>query len=176
MPKKPKYRLQALLRLKQREKRFAEIALAKAFTELRRAEEKERELQAEKKKIIDAWMTTRQDMDEEMGRGGMIFDGTLFVNFLRKLKEDEERKEEEIQEQKKKIEQCHTMVARRRREYIDASRALQVMEKHKELWAKRVKDELSREEEKMFDELCTTIHQLRGWRGEAPNEGKALGY
>ncbi len=176
MAKKQKYRLEALLRLKEREKRVVEIALAKAINELRRAEEKERALQKEKAKLIEEWLCTRQEMDVEMNQGGKIFDGTLYVNFLRKLKEDEERKEEEIQEQHKKVEQCQAMIVRRRREYIDAARELQVMEKHKELWNKKMLEAISREEEKQYDELCSTIYQLRGWRGESQAEGKALGY
>lgn len=176
MAKKQKYRLEALLRLKQREKHVVEIALARAINELRKAEEKEKTLQQEKDELIAAWMSKRHDMDVEMNQGGRVFDGTLYVNFLRKLKEDEETKVEEIREQQKKIEQCKILIARRRREYIDASRALQVMEKHKELWEKKIAQEISRAEEKQYDELSTTIHQLRRWRGESGTEGKALGY
>lgn len=176
MAKKPTYRLQALLRLKQRQKHVVEIALAKAINDLRKAEEKERVLQREKDRLIAAWIAQRREMDAEMSSGGRIFDGTLYVNFLRKLKEDEEKKAEEIVEQQKKVEQCKTLIVRRRREYIEASRALQVMEKHKELWTKKIAKEISKADEKQYDELSTTIHQLRNWRGESSAEGKALGY
>ena len=57
-------------------------------------------------------------------------------------------------------------MARARRDYVDAARELQVMEKHKELWEKKLQNELTRKEEREMDELGGTIHQLRRWRGE----------
>ena len=53
-----------------------------------------------------------------------------------------------------------------RRDYIDAARELQVMEKHKELWQKKLNLELNNKEQKELDELGGTIHQLRKWRGD----------
>jgi len=85
---------------------------------------------------------------------------------VRKLKEDEEKKQEEIEDQQLVVEDCEARVALARREYIDAAKQLQVMEKHKELWQKKIKDELSKKEAKEMDELGATIHQLRRWRGE----------
>jgi flagellar biosynthesis chaperone FliJ len=173
---KPVYRLAVLLRLKAREKRMAEIALARAITALREAEEREKKLKEEKVALQEEWQQQRKEMDADMNQGGMVFDGNVHVNFLRKIKEDEEQKDEEIAEQQAKIEECKTKVSRRRREYIDASREHQVMEKHKELWTKKVKKDMSRAEEKEFDELCTTIHQLRGWRGDKGQDTHATAF
>ena len=83
------------------------------------------------------------------------------VNFLRKLEDDEKDKTEEIRVQKQVIENCELQVKRARRDYIDAVKDLRVMEKHKELWWKKVKAEISRAEEKEMDELGNVIHQLR---------------
>jgi flagellar export protein FliJ len=176
MAKKPQYRLQALLRLKTREKHLAEIALARALRAYKKAQEKEEELRKEREDIVEAWHAKNREMDHEMSKGAKIFDGNTFVNFLRKLKEDEEEKDEEIEEQEKEVERCKELVAKKRRGYIDAARELQVMEKHKELWWKKILKEISREEEKQFDELCSTIHSLRGWRGEGSEEAGAMGY
>lgn len=175
MPK-PRYRLEALLRVKFREKQRAEIALAKAIIALKQAREKERQLLREKDEIVQEWHTMRDEMSREMGQGRLVFDGTVYVNYLRKLKEEEVAKEEEIEAQRQEIQRCEERVARRRRDYIDAAREHQVMEKHKDLWQKRLQAELSRKEEKEFDELANTIHQLRKWRGEGATEEGALAH
>lgn len=165
MPKK-KYRLQALLRIKARQKKRAEIALAKAIAELKAAKEKLEKLKEEKKKIVERWREARREMKAKMDFGGKVGEGNVHVNFLRKLKEDEEAKEEEIEEQKRVIEECVGKVARARQDYIDAARELQIMEKHKELWEKKVQEEISSREQRELDELGNTIHQLKKWRGE----------
>ena len=101
-----------------------------------------------------------------MGHGARVGEGNVHVNFLRKLKEDEEAKAQEIEDQKEVVAECEDRMAMARRLYIDACKELQVMEKHKELWEKKMRDEISRKEVREMDELGGTIHQLRRWRGE----------
>lgn len=165
MPKQ-KYRLQALLTIKAHAKKRAEIALGKAIVALQKAREKLEELREEKKRIIERWKEARAEMKRRMAHGAMVGEGNVHVNFLRKLKEDEEKKQEEIEEQQDVVAECEDRVAVARRTYIDACKEFQIMEKHKELWEKKVRDELTRKEEREMDELGGTIHQLRRWRGE----------
>lgn len=161
-----KYRLQALLTIKQRMKKRAEIALAKAIKDLKEAKEKLEELKKEKEEIIERWKEARREMKSKMTAGLLVGEGNVHVNFMRKLKEDEEAKQEEIEDQEIVIEECEERVAVARRKYIDACKELQVMEKHKELWQKKMRAELSRKEAREMDELGNTIHQLKRWRGE----------
>jgi flagellar export protein FliJ len=163
---KQKYRLQALLTIKARLKKKAEVALARALIELKEAKEKLKKLEEEKKKIIERWKEARAEMRQRMQVGAVVKEGNVHINFMRKLKEDEETKQEEIEDQEQVVEDCTAAVAVARREYIDAAKELQVMEKHKELWEKKVRDELSRKEQKELDELGGAIHQLRRWRGD----------
>ena len=165
MPK-PKYRLEALLRIKARMKKRAEMALARAIIELKEAKEKLKKLEEEKEKIVERWEEARREMKAEMATGIMVKKSNVHVNFMRKLKEDEEAKQEEIEDQEAVVEDCEAAVARARREYIDAAKELQIMEKHKDLWEKKVRHEISRKEERELDELGSSIHQLRRWRGE----------
>lgn len=165
MPK-PKYRLQALLTIKAQAKKRAEVALGRAIIALKEAREKLEKLKEEKKRIIERWKEARAEMKRRMAQGAMVGEGNVHVNFLRKLKEDEEQKQAEIEGQEDVVAECEERVALARRAYIDACKELQVMEKHKELWEKKVKDELTRKEEREMDELGGTIHQLRRWRGE----------
>ncbi|MFA4873732.1 MAG: hypothetical protein WC690_00155 [bacterium] len=163
---KPRYRLQALLIIKTRAKKRAEEALARALIALKKAKDRLEELKKEKEEIVKKWKESRAEMKRKMQTGALVKEGNVHVNFLRKLKEDEEAKQEEIEDQEQVVEDCEAAVARTRREYIDAARALQVMEKHKGLWEKKVRDEITRKEEREMDELGSTIHQLRRWRGE----------
>jgi flagellar export protein FliJ len=163
---KEKYRLQALLTIKQREKKRAEMALAIAIREFNDAKKREKELIEEKEKIVKEWHEAKKNMSAEMAAGSLIFDGNTHTNFLRKLKDDEEEKEKEIEEHKEVVKEAKEAVAGARRDYIDASKELQVMEKHKELWAKKIQKEISKKEEKELNDLGNTIHQLKKWRGE----------
>lgn len=176
MARKEKYRLEALLRIKEREKRLTELALARALNDLKKARERLDELKEEKEEILKQWGETRDDMSQKMTHGGQVFDGNVYMNYLRKLEDDRDQKNEDIEEQDTAIIRFQELAGRRRRDYIDAAKQHQIMEKHKELWAKKIKKELSREEEKQFDELGSTIHQLRQWRGEGKDERGAMGY
>lgn len=163
---KRRYRLEALLSLKQKEKKKAEIYLAKTILLLKKAKEELKKLEDEKKRLKEKQKEARLKMDEEMRGGGLIQKGCFHVNFLRKLKEDLEKKEEEIEDQKEVVLDCEQQAMKAKRDYIEAAKQLQVMEKHKELWEKKVRQELTRLEEKEMDELGQTIHSLRRWRGE----------
>lgn len=161
-----RYRLQALLTIKQNEKKRAEFALAAAIKELSEAKKRGEELEKEKKEIIEKWNRARKKMTKEMTAGSSIFDGTVHTNYLRKLKDDEKEKEKEIEEQKEVIKEATEAAAEARRDYIDASKALKVMQKHKELWKKKLDKELNKKEERELNDLGNIIHQLRKWRGE----------
>lgn len=163
---KKKYRLQALLTMKERIKKRAEMALAIAITELKKAKEKLEELKEEKKAIIEKWKEARIEMKKRMTSGAFVGEGTVHVNYLRKLKEDEEAKDKEIEEQKEVILECEAKVAKARQDYIDAVKEVRIMQKHKELWEKKLHEEITKKEEAELDELGSTIHQLKKWRGE----------
>lgn len=156
-----KYRLEVLLKTREREKKRAEEALGRAIIALTKARKREEELVDEKKKIHAEWVECRSEMRAKMDLGGKVGEGNVFVRFLRKLKEDEEAKQEEIDRQREEVKRCEDKVATCRRAYIDAAKNLQVMEKHKDLWRRKLAEELSRKEEREFDELGNIIHQRR---------------
>ena len=163
-----RYRLEALLRLKQRLKKKAEVELARALKQLEEEKKKLEKLEEEKKEIQLKEKENKKKMDLKMTAGSGVAVGQRYVNFLRKLAEDLEQKVEEIEDQKDVIEKSKEAVVQTRANYIEAARQLRIMEKHKELWQKKIKKELNRLEEKEMDELGQTIHGLRRWRGEKP--------
>ena len=152
--------------IKEREKNAAAEALARAIVAMQEARKKEKELIEEKEKIIKKWFSARDEMRREMDKGRVVKEGNVHVNFLRKLKEDEEKKQKEIEEQHEVVIEAEEKVAQARRDYIEAAKEHQVMIKHKDLWRKKLNDELSRREEREFDELGNTIHQLKRWKGD----------
>ncbi|OGQ05552.1 MAG: hypothetical protein A2W61_01690 [Deltaproteobacteria bacterium RIFCSPLOWO2_01_44_7] len=161
-----KYRLEALLKLKARQRKQAEIVLARAIAFLMASKKKLEELKEEKKELKRQQKEARHKMNEEMIGGGTIGNGCFHVNYLRKLKEDEEAKQEEIEMQEGVVEEAKEKVAKARKDYIEAVKQHQMMEKHKDLWAKKMQTILSKKEEKEMDELGQTIHSLKRWRGE----------
>lgn len=156
-----KYRLEVLLKTREREKKKAEENLARAINALTRARKREEELVEEKKKIHASWVECRAEMRGKMDLGGKVGEGNVYVRYLRKLKEEEEAKQKEIDKQREEIKRCEDKVSTCRRAYIDAAKNLQVMEKHKDLWRRKLAEELSRKEEIEFDELGSIIHQHR---------------
>ena len=160
------YRLEAMLRVKQQEKRRAALYLAKALKILEEEKEKLKKLEEALEELQKERREARTLMANEMQAGAMVGEGCTHVNFLRKLKEEIEAKGEEIEDQKIEIEEATEKVAKARKQYVQAIKELRVMEKHKVLWRKKVDKEISVREEKEMDELGQTIHSLRNWRGE----------
>lgn len=160
-----KYRLDVLLKMREREKKKAEEALSKAIGALNKARKREEELVKEKKEIHESWIAYRAEMRGKMDLGGRVGEGNIYVRYLRKLKEQEEVKQEEIDRQREEIKRCEDKVAACRSAYVDAAKNVQMMEKHKDLWRKKLAAELSRKEELEFDELGNIIHGRRKARG-----------
>ncbi len=159
---KQKYRLQPLLQIKERARQRAEILLAKAIARLEREKKQLKKLEEEKQKIIARRKEVRRELHEKMLSGNaQARDSQIRGNYLQRLEEDQKKKETEIEAQKKLIEECEVQVKRSRRDYIDAAKELRIMEKHKELWRKKLDLELSRQEEKEMDELGNVIFQLK---------------
>ena len=164
--KKEKYRLQPLLDVRIRNKRNSEIALSKAFRALKEEEEKLKKLEVEKQEIIDKRETARKEMSEMLRMGeSVVSDSHGHLNFIKRLVEDEAKKDEEIEDQKFAIEKAQERVAQAKRDYIDACKEVKIMEKHKELWQKKQKQKLEYEEAKLMNELGNVGHQLRKMRG-----------
>jgi len=165
MAKKTKYRLQVLLNLKEREKRRCEIELAKAIRKLEEEKKKLKELENQKIELEERIAHEREEMRSKVSGGdAKIKDPQVHLNFIRKLQEDLEELERKIEDQKNEVKLAERGVQRCRANYILAAQELNVMEKHKELWEKKMKKELSLEESKMMNELGNTIHQMNKMR------------
>lgn len=161
MPKKKKYRLEVLLNVKARIKRRAELAVAKAIKQLEAEREKLKELQEEKKKIEKRIRSEKNEMRTKVAGGkARAKDPQVHLNFIRKLEEDLNDCLRRIEDQKEEVKRAEKEVQKRRADYILAAQDLNMMEKHKELWEKKARRELTLEEDKMLGELGNVIHQM----------------
>jgi flagellar export protein FliJ len=160
-----KYRLQPLLDQKSRLRKRAEMFLAKAIMRLKKEKERLETFKKERLEIIAKRKEVRANLHARVCSGkALIKDGSFGIHFIKKLEEDQKAKEKDIKNQKRVIVDCETEVQRARRDYINAAKEVRIMEKHKELWAKKVRHEMERREEVEMDELGNIIHQLKRQR------------
>ncbi|MBU0505485.1 MAG: hypothetical protein ABII18_06940 [bacterium] len=161
MPKKPKYRLNVLLVIKERAKRKTEVELAKAIKRLKEEKEKLEKLELEKKALLKRIAKEQNEMRIKVASGeAKMKDPQVHLNFIRKLEEDLEELEQKIEEQKEEVKRAEKHLQRCRTNYIIAAQEMNMMEKHKELWHKKMNNQLSMEEQKVLNELGNVIHQL----------------
>lgn len=161
MPKKERYRLQAMLTVKHRNKRRSEIELARAFKTLKDEEEKLKELEEEKEEIIKRREDARRDHASRVASGeSQMAESHAHMNFIRKLLEDEEEKQKEIEAQEEVVAKAKERLAQAKRDYIEACKQVKVMKKHKELWKKKIRQELEKHEAKEMNELGNVLHGL----------------
>lgn len=159
--KKKHYRLEALLKLKERAKRQTEILLAKVIKELEEEKQKLERLKEKKKEIQTKREKARTDMRDKVAKGqSRVKESHFHLAFIEKLKEDEMILEEEIKEQMEAIKQAEDKLKRARRDYRDAASELNVMQKHKELWIKKEQKALNALENKQMNELGNIVHQI----------------
>ncbi|MDO8461912.1 MAG: hypothetical protein Q7S98_03515 [Deltaproteobacteria bacterium] len=160
MATKVRYRLQPLLEIKARHKKRAEIALAKALGKLEQEKKKLERLKEEKKEIQSKRKEYRGKLHQRVASGvSVVKDSHSHINYLRRLEEEEKEKEKEIEMQKEVLVMAETAVKRARRDYVDAAKELQVMEKHKELWKKKVQKELDVKIEREMDDIGNLLYQ-----------------
>jgi flagellar export protein FliJ len=139
----PKYRLEPLLRILEKEKK------------------RKTEFEEEKQNLIDTKKEIRNELDNRVtSEEGVVADSFRYIDYMRGLDEDISQKDRDIERQEEVIEDAKVYVTRARRDYVDAAQEHKVMEKHKELWEKRQQKELVRKEQKEMDELGQVIHQI----------------
>ena len=166
MPKKEQYRLEPLVKLKQRQKRESEIKLARAIRELEKEKEILKKIENLKKEIGAKREKTRNDLRKKVASGqARIKESEYYIGFMQKLMDDEEKVDEEIKLQKEVIEKAEEKLKRAKRDYIDAAQELNIMEKHKQLWTKKMRLKLTALEDKKMNELALVAHQMSRMKG-----------
>jgi len=159
--KKLKYRLEPLVRVKEKAKRASEIKLAKAIKEVKEEEEKLKRLIEKREELKAKKNKVRVEMSDKINTGqANVRESQMHLGYLMKLKEDEEALEKEIADQDEAITRAKEKLKRARRDYMDAAYELNVMEKHRELWNKKQRKAMSALEDKQMNELGNVVFQI----------------
>ncbi len=156
--KKPRYRLQPVLEVREQVKKEAAQRLATARQALAEAEaELARRLAA-----VDACRQRQAEADAKLFaalRAGSAAHVLLaHRTFLADLKEEERRLHAAVEQQRAAIQQAEAAVEAALQGLIEASKEVQAIEKHKENWQQSRKLEAERRENKANDEFGTARH------------------
>ena len=161
MAKKPKYRLEVLLIIKDRARQKREIELAKALKRLAEEKKQLEKLNKEKRQLEERIKNEYQEMRTKVSSGhARMKDPQVHLNFIRKLKEDLEELERKIEDQAQAVKAAERHLQRCRSDYILAAQEHNMMVKHKELWEKKMRNELTAQDNKQMNELGNVIHQI----------------
>lgn len=142
--RKPTFRLQRVLEVKQKIRDLSKIELGKKSSEYNLEVAKIKKLQEEKKKAIDSNRTTSS-----------IFDRVLLDNYIQS---NEKMQKYQLMDVKKKEIPFQEAL----KDYLKKDREVKVLEKLKDKVLKDINLENQREEEKGIDEIVS-YRLRRGW-------------
>ena len=158
----PPYRLQTLLEMRERAKEAAEQAFSDAVREVTRQEKEQQRLEqdletrkAERRHKVDLYM------QEIMARGAGVSGMNSMNRYEQRLKDEEAQVALEIERQKEVVKRAKKVQEEKRQEMAQAAMDLKAIEKHKEKWAKEVKDARAAREELTQEEIGNTLHLAR---------------
>ena len=158
MAVKPAYRLETVLKLRERKKEEAEQYLANCLKALREEQERQRAMEEELERMIAKREAKMREYSEKAMRGEMRADAVTGANvYIERLKEQEEAQQNAIEGQKSVVAQKEEDVLGARNDLTAAMQDLKALEKHREKWEEQVKKELAAKQEEAMDEVAQTI-------------------
>lgn len=157
-----KYRLQALLEIRERAEEAAKQAFADAQQALRAEEETLEQFKQELKDMVADRLRRREEYSQKLASGEMkITDQSSAYRFLDRLKEKETDQKFKIEGQKENVRLAEMQVKRAQDELIAATQDLKALLKHKEKWEQKLKKERQQRENDMLDEIGQVIFNSR---------------
>jgi flagellar export protein FliJ len=158
MAKKPEYRLQTLLEMRERKKEETERALGAAIAAHATEVEKQEQMEAELARMAARRAQKKREYSEKAMRGEMSAQEVIGANtYIERLKEQEELQKNAIEAQKAVVAQKQQELDLARQEVIKATRELKALEKHKEKFIEEWNKEQQAKEEEVMDELAQQI-------------------
>ena len=153
-----KYRLQALLGIRERAEEQAKEAFAHAQAALREQEQMLENMQQELEDMIADRLRRREDYSKKLASGEMkITDQSSAYRFIDRLKERETEQKFKIEGQREAVRQAEMELKQAQDALIIATQDLKALQKHKEKWAAKLKKERQAKEEDMMDEIGQVI-------------------
>lgn len=159
MPKEEKYNLQRLLEVRERTRESAVQFLAQCRQYLAL---QETELAARKNAVEMCRQTQRRaeaEMMEKSLNGIKNSEILLHRRFLNDLREQEIELLTAVEEQKINVELAAQEVENALLALAEATKEMQVIEKHREKWQAEKRLELTRREQKINDEIGAILHE-----------------
>ncbi len=158
MAVKPEYRLQTLLKIRERKKEAAEQYLAECMKKLHAEKLRLKEMEDELERMIAKRKTKMREYAEKTMRGEMSAQGAVSANlFIERLKEQEEAQKNAIEGQKAVVAQREEDVKGARLDLVKAEQELKALEKHKEKWLEEIKKIEEAKQEELQDEIAQRI-------------------
>lgn len=161
MPKQEKYNLQRLLEVRTRARETAVKYLAECRQQLYL---QETELETRKTAVEDCRRTQQRAQTEMLNkaRNGMKNREILIHRqHLMDLRETETKLLAAVEQQKAVVERAEQEVENALLALHEATREMQVIEKHRENWQREKKVEVVRREQKTNDEIGAILHERR---------------
>jgi flagellar export protein FliJ len=157
-----KYRLQALLGIRERAESEAKQVFADAQAILREQEDLLKSYEQELENMIADRLRRREEYSQKLASGEMkISDQSSAYRYIDRLKEKETDQKYKIEGQKESVRQAEMEVKRAQDALIIASQELKALLKHKEKWAAEIKKKRDQREADEMDEIGQTIHNFR---------------
>jgi flagellar export protein FliJ len=153
-----KYRLQALMEMRERAEEEAKQVFADAQAALREQEQVLANMEQELQDMIEDRLRRREEYSQKLASGEMkITDQSSAYRFLDRLKEKEQDQRYKIEGQKEVVRQAEMDVKRAQDQLILATQDLKALQKHKEKWEKERKKLRQAREEDQMDEIGQVI-------------------
>ncbi len=158
----PKYRLQALLGIRERAEEEAKELFVRAQQRLREEETLLKEHEDELERMIEDRHRRRREYADKLASGEMkITDQSAAYRFIDRLKEREAEQKGKIDAQREMVYEAEKALKRAQDELVVATQDLKALLKHKESWETKLKKERQIREENTLDEIAQTIYQQK---------------
>ena len=155
MPPKEKYRLQALMDIRERKKEEAERYLGQCMRALKTEQERLKDMEDELERMIAKREARKREYAEKAMRGEMDARGVGGANlYIERLIEQEDMQKNAIEGQKGVVAQRQEDVDGARQDLVLASQDLKALEKHKEKWEEKRQEKRKEERARGEREAC----------------------
>lgn len=155
-----KYRLQALLEIRERAEDEAKEAFAQAMAALEEEKRALQELEDELERMIEDRKRRREEYAQKLASGEMkVTDQAAAYRFIDRLKEKEQEQRGKIDGQRENVREAEKHLKRAQDALVAATQDLKALQKHKEKWEAELQRERQLREENQLDEIAQTIYQ-----------------
>jgi hypothetical protein len=162
MAKKPKYRLEVLMDIREKAKKEAEEFYAEQQKKLVIEQKKHEDMKQTLRDMVAMRQQKKAEYAEKMRSGELnVQQITGNDRHIEKLKQEENAYQVEINRQAERVNDAQSDVDEAMEAMLKASQDYKALEKHKEKWEKKVKRELMLKEEEAVEDIAQAQYFAR---------------